>query len=287
MKVVLNPGPQKIETRRKILYISILIICLLAILVSAYVLVFKNGGSITSTEEIPVSEETYLKLEEEFETIFSDETINQTNESILITNKIKKEDDIIGISYENRERVTGKYSFDIKIPYININTTAVKKYNHEIEKVFKQKALDIINNSESKDIVYTVDYIAYINQNNIVSIAIRSILKEGTNAQRTIIQTYNYDFAKSKEITLHEILKIKNINKTYVESKVVDKIKQEQVKVEELKKLGYSIFERDYKSDIYKIENTAEFFLGKDNFLYLVYAYGNNNYTSELDLVIF
>ena len=38
---------------------------------------------------------------------------------------------------------------------------------------------------------------------------------------------------------------------------------------------------------MYNVENTTEFFLGKDNFLYLIYAYGNDNYTSELDLVIF
>lgn len=284
MKVVLNTEPQKMETKRKILYIAILVICILAILISAYVLVFKN---VENTAPLPVSDEQYVKLEAEFETIFSNQTINQINESILITNKIKKEDEIIGIAYENNEKEAGKYSLDVKIPYININTTAVKKYNNEIEQIFKQKALDIINNSESKDIVYTVDYISYINDNNILSIAIRSILKEGANAQRTIIQTYNYDFAKSKEIKLEEILKVKNLNENNVENKIIEKIKQEQAKVEELKKLGYNIFERDYNSDIYKIENTTEFFLGQDGFLYLIYAYGNDNYTSELDLVIF
>ena len=38
---------------------------------------------------------------------------------------------------------------------------------------------------------------------------------------------------------------------------------------------------------MYKVENTPDFFIGKDNHLYLVYAYGNNNYTSEVDLLIF
>ena len=64
----------------------------------------------------------------------------------------------------------------------------------------KKKALNIMMDSKSKDVVYTVDYIAYVNENHILSIAIRSILKEGNNAQRTIIQTYNYDFKNSKEI---------------------------------------------------------------------------------------
>lgn len=287
MKVVLETNPPKWSMKRKIIYISVLVICLLAILISAYMLVFENKNNTKPTEHVPVSEQEYLKREEEFEGIFLNNTINQINQSILITNKIKKEDEIVGVLYESKEKLAGKYSLDVKIPYININTSAVKKYNSEIEQTFKQKALDVINSTESKDVVYTVDYIAYINKNNILSIAIRSILKEGNNAQRTIIQTYNYDFKNNKEITLDKILETKGLNKEQVETKVIEKVKKEQAKVEELKKLGYNIFERDYTNKMYKVENTTEFFIGQDGFLYLIYAYGNNNYTSELDLVIF
>lgn len=287
MNVVLETKPPKDDYKRKIIYTVILVICLLAILISAYVLIFRNDEEVSPTEQVPVSEEKYIQMETEFEEIFTNETVNQINQSILIANKIKKEDEIIGTAYESMEKVTGKYSLDVKIPYININNSTVVKYNNEIEQIFKQKALDIINDSGSKDIIYTVDYIAYINENNILSIAIRSILKEGNNAQRTIIQTYNYDFQNNKEITLEELLKEKDLNKNDVENKVANKIKQEQAKVEELKKLGYNIFERDPSNDMYKVENTTEYFLGKDNFLYLIYAYGNENYTSELDLVIF
>ena len=287
MNVILEPNPHKMGKRRKALYITILVICLLAILISAYILVFKNYESIKPSEHVPASEEKYLQLEAEFDEIFTNQTVNQIEQNILITNKIKKQDEIIGTAYKTEEKVIGKYSLDVQIPYININTTAVKKYNNQIEQIFKQKALDIIANSESKDVVYTVDYVAYINENNVLSIAIRSILKEGSNAQRTIIQTYNYDLQKNKKITLEDILESKGIKKANAESKVSTKIEQEQAKVEELKKLGYNIFERDYKNDMYKVENTTEFFLGEDNFLYLIYAYGNDNYTSELDMVIF
>lgn len=287
MNVVLETKPPKDDYKRKIMYIVVLVICLLAILISAYVLIFQNDEEVSPTKQVPVSEEKYIQMETEFEEIFTNETVNQINQSILIANKIKKEDEIIGTAYESTEKVTGKYSLDVKIPYININNSTVVEYNNEIEQIFKQKALDIINDSGSKDIIYTVDYIAYINENNILSIAIRSILKEGNNAQRTIIQTYNYDFQNNKEITLEELLKEKDLNKNDVENKVANKIKQEQAKVEELKKLGYNIFERDPSNDMYKVENTTEYFLGKDNFLYLIYAYGNENYTSELDLVIF
>ena len=118
MNVVLDTGPNKIDPKRKALYIGILIICLLAILISAYVVVFKNDSS-GKVEHRPASEEEYLKRELEFEDIFTNETVNQLNQNILITNKIKKDDDIIGIAYESKEKVIGKYTLNIKIPYIN------------------------------------------------------------------------------------------------------------------------------------------------------------------------
>ncbi len=288
MKVVLNPKPPKMDAKRKIIYSVVIGICVLAIIAVICVLIFKN---VEKPEPIakhePVSEEQYLQMETEFEEIFTNQTINQINKSILITNKIKKEDEIIGTSYESKEKVIGKYSLDVNVPYININNSTVKEYNKEIEQIFKQKALDIMNDTSSKDIIYTVDYVAYINEYNVVSIAIRSILKEGNNAQRTIIQTYNYDYVNNKEISLPKILELKGLNQNDVEIKVIEKIKQEQAKVEELEKLGYNVFKRDYKNEMYKVENTTEFFLGKDNFLYMIYAYGNDNYTSQLDLKIF
>ena len=38
---------------------------------------------------------------------------------------------------------------------------------------------------------------------------------------------------------------------------------------------------------MYELENTTNFFLDKDNYLYVVYAYGNSNFTSEMDIIIF
>lgn len=291
MNVRLETKKPESNFKRKILYIVILVICVIAILLAAYIQVFENKELTENpsdpSENVEISEDQYLELEEDFENIFTNQMNNLLGQDILITNKINEEDDIIAVSYETEVKVADKYNLKVKIPYININTTTVKKYNTQIEEIFKQKALDIVSDVASQDIVYTVDYVCYINKNNVLSIAIRSILKEGTNAQRTIIQTYNYDFMRNKEVTLASILEKKGLNEKEVESKVKNKIKQEQAKVEELKKLGYNIFERNPESDMYKLENTTEFFTGKDGFLYLIYAYGNDNYTSELDVVIF
>ena len=41
----------------------------------------------------------------------------------------------------------------------------------------------------------------------------------------------------------------------------------------------------DKASPIYQIENIHTFFLGSNGDLYIIFAYGNNNYTSEMDII--
>ena len=60
---------------------------------------------------------------------------------------------------------------------------------------------------------------------------------------------------------------------------------KEQKKSEDLIKLGYNVFSRDTKSDIYKIENITEYFVYNNN-IYIIFAYGNDRMTSEKDIVI-
>ena len=48
---------------------------------------------------------------------------------------------------------------------------------------------------------------------------------------------------------------------------------------------GYSVYVRDLNSDVYKLENITNFFLDNDEKLYIIFAYGNQNFTSELDIV--
>lgn len=57
-----------------------------------------------------------------------------------------------------------------------------------------------------KNVIFTVEYVANV-QDDILSLMIKSNLKEGSNAQRIIIQTYNYDLRNNKEISLERVLK--------------------------------------------------------------------------------
>ncbi len=60
-----------------------------------------------------------------------------------------------------------------------------------------------------------------------------------------------------------------------------------QLKLKEatLAEQGYNVYRRDVDSDIYKIENANEFYI-KDKILYIIYCYGNNSFTSEVDLIV-
>ena len=117
-----------------------------------------------------------------------------------------------------------------------------------------------------------------------MSLIIKSELKEGASAQR-IIKTYNYDLSNNKEISLKEIILKKDLKQDEVQRKIKDRIKIEEKKVEDLKNLGYNIFERNSEDKQYAIENSKEFFI-KNQHIYVIYAYGNESLTSEMDVVV-
>ena len=58
-------------------------------------------------------------------------------------------------------------------------------------------------------------------------------------------------------------------------------------KMEQLKAQNYSYKTRDKNDDMYRIENTANFIVNNDGYLYIIYAYGNKENTSTVDVVIF
>ena len=105
------------------------------------------------------------------------------------------------------------------------------------------------------------------------------------SAQRVIVQTFNFDLKENKKLELEDTLKIYKLNEKEVQNKINDDIKEEQRKTEELIALGYNMFSRDIESDIYVIDNITEYFV-YDNNIYIIFAYGNNQLTSEMDLVI-
>jgi len=282
MNVVIEDESKK-NKRLKILYIGIISICVIAVIAAIVIQIVKqnNGSEVTELPELTEDQKNQHK--DEFESIFENKVNYLKNNGYKIT-KLESNKEIIYTGYQNNDSKINDYDMKVNIPYININNDIIEEFNTQIRDIFEKKAKSIIN-TQNNNVIYTVDYSAYIS-NNIMSLVVRSTLKEGTSPQRDIVQTYNYDLINQREYTIDDMLNAKGITKKEANQKIREEIKTQQEKTEELEKLGYTTYKRDYTSDIYNINNVTEYFMGEDNALYIIYAYGNENNTNEMDVVI-
>ena len=58
-------------------------------------------------------------------------------------------------------------------------------------------------------------------------------------------------------------------------------------KDEEIKTQYSEVKLRDLNNSMYKIENTENFIINDQGYLYLIYAYGNTEDTNKIDTIIF
>ena len=184
-----------------------------------------------------------------------------------------------------QETENGKYYIDAKIPWFKGDSEVTAKINDEILNTFGAEVVKVKNTAQVYT-TYNLDYVAYVN-GNILSLVIMCKYKNGSNAQRIMVQCYNYDIKSDKLLTIEDVINYKNLNKEEMQRKINKEISKVNNQMKSIKEQGYNVYLRDENSDIYELVNTTNFFLGQNSYLYLVYAYGNNNYTSEMDLVIF
>lgn len=284
MKVTL-PKKEKTDIKAIAIYTIAIISCIIAVVIVCITqFLGKNrleeilsiGSSGTSKQEI--DEQALIA---EFDNIFNN-NLEKSGFSVNIE-KQEEDKDIIYTYYNKTESKKNHYELNLQVPYINIDNEIINQYNNEIKETFQKKAEKVLE-TQNKNIVYTVKYQAIIEE-NILSLIIKSELKEGTSAQRQIIKTYNYDLINNKEIKLEEMISRKGLRKEEVQRKIRDRIKIEEKKVEDLKNLGYNIFERNSEDEQYNIENTKEFFI-KNQRIYIIYPYGNESLTTEMDVVV-
>ena len=284
MNVVIEDVSKK-QKGLKIFYIIIISICVISI-ITATIIQAINEKQPTSGGNIKLPELTDDKIsvyKEQFNNIFENRVNYLENNSYKI-DKEKDEKEIVYLGYQNKDTKINDYELDVNIPHINIKNETIEQFNKQIKDTFETKAKSVLN-TQNSNIIYTVDYSAYIS-NNILSVVVRSTLKEGANPQRDIVQTYNYDLTNHKKCSIDEMLEIKGISKKDASQKIKNEIKIVQERVDELRKLGYAIYARDYTNDMYSINNVTEYFMGEDGALYIIYAYGNQNHTSEMDIVV-
>lgn len=271
----------KLDKKSKIVYASIIAICIISIIIVIYIQFF-DGKTVTTVGYLKgKSEIDYENLKAEFNNIYTNSLKNYNDKYDKLKSDTSKE--LVYTGYTKDVTENNSYNINVQIPYINIKNSTIDGYNEEIKNLFEKKAEDILK-TKNKNTIYTVEYNACV-EDGVLSIIINANLKEGSSAQRVIIKTYNYDLDTNQEINLSKLLKGESVDTSYAQSKINEEIEVEQKKAEDLKALGHSIFSRDKNDDMYKIENVEDFYF-QDGAIYVIFAYGNDKYTSEVDVAI-
>ena len=84
-----------------------------------------------------------------------------------------------------------------------------------------------------------------------------------------------------------DLLEGKGLSLENIQTTINDDVKKAYNNAKIIAESYGTLYERDLQSEIYKLENTQNFFLTQDGYIYIVYAYGNNDYTNEMDIIIF
>lgn len=274
----------------KIIYVLISLFCIFAIIAGIYAQFIDadyGGINVLKEEEFnTIQNKSNEEIEAQFNNLFTN-TLNLGNYDTTGIQKINQEENIVYSIYDKTEQ-TDNYEINIHIPVININSELSNSLNQITQANFVNKANEIMTRENSlTKTIYSIDYTAYVN-NDILSLVIKSTLKEGDSPQRVIIITYNYNLNTDTQASLIDLITIKELNRDEVNTKIKQVCSEANEEAIALQNMGYnSIFVRDMESEIYNVDNASAYFLGPNKELYIIYAYGNNEFTSEMDVILF
>ncbi len=235
-----------------------------------------NIGSQKTAEEISL-------LKANFNSLYTDSIL--INSENVRTEKIEPSKELVytGYSFDNNDE--NFYNVSAHIPVLNINTDVAKKINADIKTEFYDKA-NLVMRSSKGHTVYNVNYAAFVNE-DVLSVTIKASLKEDNKAEKVTVRTYTYSISEQREVSLQELIKLKGTTEDTVQKTIRDDIQVAYTNAKLIASEYGNLYERNVNGDEYKIENSKEYFLTQDGYVYVVYAYGNKDYTNEMDIVIF
>ena len=277
---------------RKVMYIVIALVCVWSIAVGVkYQVDLKTKPELSkktnTTTEVPkdtrkqeptkISQEV---LKSEFDKMFTNKLATGQADISGIEKRDKEKDLVYTYQAQQKKEL---YELDINFPVLNINSEIAEKITNQSREDFINKGNDIIQNA-TEQTVYSITYVAYVN-NDILSIIIKSNLKEGDKAQQIKCKAYNINLSTGKEVSLNELISVRGTSQEDVEKEIKSVVSDAIKEASSIQETGYDVYTRDANSTIYQIEKIETFYLDKDGALCIVFAYGNNDYTSEMDIV--
>lgn len=279
---------EKITGRRRVIFlIVVILICIIAIILGIYSQYFYQYSDTDPfmlgihVGKAKTSEE-YAELKANFLNLFTNE-LHINSESIRIDKKEPTQSVVFtGNTLDLQDEAY--YDVNINLPYLNIDSEEAAKINTEINN-YSQTAL-AISRTSSQYTIYNVSYVAYINE-NIVSIVIKENSKYGNGSERVKIKTYCYDISTNSEITLKDLIELKKTDEETVQENIDNTIQTSYENSQAIANEYGTEVVRDPTDDMYKIENTENYFLTDDGYVYIIYDYGEYTETNEMDIIIF
>ena len=275
---------------QKLIFILVGAFCVLALIAGIYAQFFvgsSNNNNIQNPDN-SINNEIKPKTQEEIKSQLNSLFTNEIISNDYDETNLQKRDASKGIVYSayDIQKQEGNYELDVHLPVININDSVATDFNKMTQSIFANKASEILNNKYTEKVIYSVDYISYVND-NILSLVIKSTLKQGNNPQRVIVQAYNYNLETGEKVQLVDVLAKRNIIQSDCQNKIHEIVTKAQEEAQVLVQSGYTVYNRNLSDSMYQISNISTFFLGKNEELYIIFAYGNQNFTSEMDVVLF
>jgi hypothetical protein len=275
--------------KRVYMFAGIAIVCVIILGLAVYFQFFFSNASKKiifggSNNDTPSDEVKYDNLKTAFYSSFNN-SVRRINNEMVDIEKVDATKDVVYTKYNIDIYADERYDINVNIPYINLAGDIVDNINKEIDNLFGSKVNDVVKSRESLS-TYNIDYVAFIN-GDIISLVIKATLKELDYPQRLIVKTYNYDVAKKREVPLESLINSARLSKEQMQEKIYNEIRKEIKQNEALAQAGYQLYTRKIEDEMYKIENTKTFCIDQNDYIYIIYAYGNSNFTSEMDLIIF
>ena len=275
---------------QKLIFILVGAFCVLALIAGIYAQFFvgsSNNNNIQNPDN-SINNEIKPKTQEEIKSQLNSLFTNEIISNDYDETNLQKRDASKGIVYSayDIQKQEGNYELDVHLPVININDSVATDFNKMTQSIFANKASEILNNKYTEKVIYSVDYISYVND-NILSLVIKSTLKQGNNPQRVIVQAYNYNLETGEKVQLVDVLAKRNIIQSDCQNKIHEIVTKAQEEAQVLVQSGYTVYNRNLSDSMYQISNISTIFLGKNEELYIIFAYGNQNFTSEMDVVLY
>ncbi len=277
----------KLTGRNKVIFfVTLFLICVVAICIAIYVQYFYKyydtdplmlGIHIGAKK----THEEYEDLKANFNNLFVNDILGDSSD--IKVDKINTSQNLVYTYDKVENQDENYYDVDVKIPALNINNDAAKEINSRIIEKFRNKSTEVMSSTDGYT-TYQVDYVAFINK-SVVSIAIKERAKIGTKSETITVTTYNYSIPDKKEINLNDLIKLKETSKDAVQASITSSIEAKAEKNNEIAE-QYGGLVRNPEDKMYKIENSENYFLTDDGYVYIVYDYAEKN-TNELDVVIF